>query len=293
MDLGVLKTKMSILIDDIIFSEEDGLILPEIGSWALVKHHVIYDYMSLFSSGMKKMWDNRIYIDLYSAGGKAKIRNTEKVVNTSALLSLKVPNPFDKYLFCEKDIKLAEALKERVRIENNNENTVIIEGDCNENVDAIISEIPIPSKSNKVLCFCFVDPFSLDIKFDTIKRLSERFTDFLVLLALHMDARRNVGLYIDENNNRLDNFLGDKTWRTKWESAQKRGINIVRFLADEFSQRMVSLGYREEAIDNFISIKSDAKNLPLYYLAFYSKHQTGYKFWKTVQQRNNEPGLFD
>lgn len=281
------------MIDDIIFSEEDGLILPEIGSWALVKYHVIYDYMSLFSSGMKKMWDNRIYIDLYSAAGKAKIRNTEKVVNTSALLSLKVPNPFDKYLFCEKDIKLAEALKERVRIEHNNENTVIIEGDCNENVDTIISEIPIPSKSNKVLCFCFVDPFSLDIKFDTIEQLSERFTDFLVLLALHMDGRRNVGLYVSDNNKRIDEFLGDNNWRTRWESAQNEGITIVRFLADEFSKRMVSLNYLEEAIDNFISIKSDAKNLPLYYLAFYSKHQTGYKFWKTVQQRNNEPGLFD
>ncbi|MCF8241455.1 MAG: three-Cys-motif partner protein TcmP [Melioribacteraceae bacterium] len=282
------------MVDETIFTEDDGLTYPvPIGSWALVKYKVIFDYMTLFSSGMKKIWDNRIYIDLYSAAGKAKIRSTDKIVNTSALLALKVSSPFDKYLFCEKEKKLIDALRERIKNEHPGEKTILVEGDCNENVDKIISEIPTPSKTNTVLCFCFVDPFSLDIKFDTIKKLSRRFTDFLVLLALHMDGRRNVGLYVDKNNTRIDDFLGDTAWRNRWELQQKEGKNFVRFLADEFTKRMVYLGYREEALDNFISIKSDAKNLPLYYLAFYSKHQTGYKFWKTVQQRNNEPGFFD
>lgn len=108
-----------------------------------------------------------------------------------------------------------------------------------------------------------------------------------------MDGKRNVKIYVDENNNRIDNFLGDLNWRSRWETEFQKGKNFVKFLADEFTKRMVELNYREEAIDNFIQIKSDAKNLPLYYLAFYSKHPTGYKFWKTVKQRNSEPGLFD
>jgi hypothetical protein len=34
-------------------------------------------------------------------------------------------------------------------------------------------------------------------------------------------------------------------------------------------------------------IRSNEKNLPLYYLSFYSKHPTGEKFFKEVQKRLN------
>lgn len=66
---------------------------------------------------------------------------------------------------------------------------------------------------------------------------------------------------------------------------------MVKFLADEFTQQMVKLDYLDNAINNFIPIRSDEKNLPLYYLTFFSKHKTGYDFWKKVKMRNTEPEL--
>jgi three-Cys-motif partner protein len=280
-------------LQNIFVTEDDGLATPVVGPWAKTKYKIIFDYMVQFSSGMKKLWNNRVFMDLYSAAGKARIRNTKTIVNTSSILALKVPDLFDQYIFCEKDPSLFNALKKRIHTEFSNENMMLVCGDCNEYVDKIINQIPTPSKGNTVLGFCFVDPNSLDIKFETVKKLSARFMDFLVLLALDMDARRNIKSYISENNTRISKFLGEENWRVKWEKEQKEGKNFVRFLADEFTQQMIRLGYRREAINNFIHIRSNTKNLPLYYLAFYSKHPTAYKFWKTVQLRNNEPGFFD
>ncbi len=274
-----------------LIAEEDNLIIPTVGNWAETKYDLIFNYNSLFSTGMKKLWRKRVYIDLYSGSGKAKIRNTDKIVYTSPLLAMKVKDPFDKYIFCDIDEKNIESLRARIKKEHSKADVVYVVGDCNEHIDKIIQEIPPYSKENTVLSFCFIDPYSLKLSFDTLKRLSDFRMDFLILLALCMDGKRNINLYIDENHDRIDKFLGLSDWRKKWEEAEKKRTNLVKFLADEFTKQMVSLGYKPEAIDNFIPIRSDEKNLPLYYLAFFSKHERGYDFWKKVKNLSTEPEL--
>lgn len=270
----------------------DGLYLPEVGPWAENKYDLISRCNSLFSTGMKKIWNQRIYLDLYCGSGKAKIRETDKIVYTSPLLAMKVSDPYDKYILCDIDEDSIKSLKERISIEHKNLDVTLILGDCNEKVDEIVKAIPKHSRENTVLSFCFVDPFSLKISFETIRELGEsRLMDFLILLAFGMDGKRNINLYIDENNHRIDNFLGLKDWRERWKNAEKRGVNLAKFLADEFTGQMVKLGYLDIAIDNFISIKSDENNLLLYYLAFFSKHERGYDFWKKVKKLSEEPEL--
>jgi len=277
---------------EIFNSVDDGLFIPEIGSWGENKYQIIYDYNVLFSSGMRKFWHNRIYIDLYSGCGKARIRNTKKILNSSAFLALKVPDQYDKYIFCDIDERNITSLESRVKNEFPSSKVSYIIGDCNKKIDAIINEIPSYSSSNKVLTFCLIDPFSLEIEFETIRKLGEsRLVDFLILLAFGMDGKRNINLYINENNKRIDNFLGMTDWRERWKIAEKKGINLVTFLANEFTNKMVSLSYCKETINNYISIHSDEKNLPLYHLMFFSKHPRGYDFWKKVRNRNIEPEL--
>lgn len=279
-------------MNDSLVAEEDNLLTPPVGSWAESKYKIIYDYNCLFSTGMKKFWNQRVYIDLYSGSGKAKVRNSEKILYSSSLLAIKVPDKFDKYIYCDIDTVSMIALQKRIKNEFSELTPSFISGDCNEKIDEIINVIPQYSKQNTVLSFCFIDPFSLKINFDTIKKLGEkRIVDFLILLAFGMDGKRNIGLYIDENHDRIDNFLGLTDWRERWKDAEKKGTNLVKFLADEFTQQMVKLGYLDNAINNFIPIRSNEKNLPLYYLAFFSKHKTGYDFWKKVKMRNTEPEL--
>lgn len=279
--------------ENFFYAEDDGGELPVVGSWAKQKYKIVYEYNELFSVGMKKYWDQRVYIDLYSGAGKAKVEKSNQILFSSPFLALKVPVQYDQYVFCDKDRKLIDALQNRVTAEFKNANVKYILGDCNEKVDEILDILPLPSHNNRVLSFCFIDPFALIIKFETIKKLSERFVDFLVLLAFGMDGKRNIQHYLKDNNSRIDEFLGSSEWRIKWDEAKKKGTNLVKFLADEFTDKMVSLNYKSEAINNFISIRSDEKNLPLYYLGFYSRSSRGYDFWKKVKKRNEQPGLFE
>lgn len=279
------------MVSEIFTATEDDLVTPIVGSWAETKYELIFNYTSLFSTGMKKIWGQRVYIDLYSGAGKARVRNKNKITYTSPLLALKVKDPFDKYIFCDIDEKNIQSLKTRVEQEHCSADVHYVSGDCNANINAIIEQIPPFSKENTVLTFCFIDPYSLKLDFDTIKKLSKNRIDFLILLALNMDGKRNISLYLDENHDRIDKFLGLQDWRRKWDLAEKKGINLVKFLADEFTNQMVVLGYKHEAIENFISIRSDEKNLPLYYLAFFSKHDRGYDFWKKVRDISMEPEL--
>lgn len=279
--------------ENILLAEDDGLILPSIGSWALKKYRLVYEYNTLFSTGMKRKWDTRVYIDLFSGPGRAKIEKQNKIVHTSPMISLLVENKYDKYIFCDMNCENISVLKKRVDKIHRIDNVSYLVGDSNLLTERILESIPKPSKDNKVLSFCFVDPFSLCINFDTMEHLSEYFMDFLVLLAFGMDGKRNIGLYMNENHKRIDDFLGSKDWREKWERKLQQGGNLTKFLADEFTEHMVKLGYRKEAIDNFIPIHSDEKNLPLYYLAFFSRNPKGYEFWKKVKNRIIEPTIFD
>ncbi len=175
-----------------IIAEDDGLPFSEVGAWAEDKYKLVGLYDRLFSTGMKKKWPTRVYIDLYSVPGFVRVRDTDRMLVGSPLLALSVPDPFDKYIFCESDPELLGALQSRVSRHSPTADATFICGDCNERIDQICASIPVPSPGHGVLTFCFVDPFDISIRFSTVKRLSEHFIDFLVLLALHVDANRNL-----------------------------------------------------------------------------------------------------
>ncbi len=77
------------------------------------------------------------------------------------------------------------------------------------------------------------------------------------------------------------------------EGAGERRRDFRQFLAAEFSTSMKSLGYLEQRLDRMKLVRSDEKNLPLYYLALFSRHQTAYKFWDDVlKYSTDQRGLF-
>lgn len=275
-----------------IFDDDDGLIIPEVGSWAEKKYRLVHMYHKLFSTGMKYVWNQRVYIDLFAGAGKARIRKTNKILKGSPLLSLAIPDQFDKYIFCDEESKNIEALEKRVKSQYPNARVDFIVGDSNEIIDTVIASIPKYSKTNKVLSFCFVDPFALNIEFETIKKLSNHFVDFLILLAFSMDGNRNEKYYIDANNSRIDKFLGIANWRDEWKDESKKEFSFQLFLARKYAEQMVSLGFQEQSLNKMILITSDEKNLPLYHLGFFSRHKKGYDFWDQVVKYVNEPTLF-
>ncbi|NWF90812.1 MAG: three-Cys-motif partner protein TcmP [Ignavibacteriaceae bacterium] len=261
---------------------DDGLFIPEVGPWAENKYEVLHHYNHMFSTGMKNRFQNRVYIDLFSSAGIAKIRDSNRFVLTSSLIALNLPDPYDQYIYCDIDEKCISALSQRVKKHFPNTNANYIVGDCNERVKEILSLLPKPSRSNKVLTFCVVDPYNLGINFETMKVLNVYRVDFLVLLSW-MDANRNEFRYVEYDNDRIDNFLGDKEWRDRWLKLKKDKYDFRKFLAEEYVQRMMTLGYPKTAMNSLFPIRSTDKKLFLYHLAFFSKSEKGYDFWNKAR----------
>jgi three-Cys-motif partner protein len=276
-----------------LFVENDGLPCPEVGSWAESKYRLLALYDQLFSLGMKNKWDQRIYIDLYAGAGFSRVKGTQKILKGSPILALTVTHPFDKYIFCENDEELLAALKARVTRLSPHVPAAYIQGNCDAKIEEICKEIPRGSSSNKVLSLCLVDPFDFGIKFETLRRLSKGFVDFVVLLAIGMDASRNYDHYVDGDSPKIDEALGNTEWRQRWKALGARRRDFRQFLATEFSMSMKSLDYLEQPLDRMKLVRSDEKNLPLYYLALFSRHQRAFEFWEDVlKYSDDQMGLF-
>lgn len=260
----------------------DDLFTPEVRQWSLEKYKLVGSYCDIFTSGMKLKWSQLVYIDLFAGAGHAKIKETGKVYRNSALIAMSLPNPFSKYILCEQDGDRFDALQKRVKRDFSHLNCELIKGDSNVNVDKVLKALPPFGKGNTLLPFCFVDPYSLNLKFSTIQTLGKNLMDFLILQALHMDANRNFESYIKEENTTIADYLGLDNWRTLFEkNGDYYRKDFVKFLSDQYQEQMVKLQYKEAK--QVHQIRSNEKNLPLYYLAFYSKHDTGIGFFKKVQ----------
>jgi three-Cys-motif partner protein len=263
--------------------ENDGLYIPEVGSWTDQKYKLVGGYCEIFTTGMKNLWDELIYIDLFAGAGYAKIRDTNKIRMSSALIAMSVSHNFDKYILCEEDEQCLVALKARVEKHYSDLNVEFIKGDSNKNVNEIIRAIPKHSTEKKVLRFCFVDPFSLNLKFATIERLANvGKIYFLILLALYMDANRNLFNYISENSTKVDDFINDISWREPFKTGKLPSKDFIKFIADKYDLNMKGLNYIEPVKKHLIRI--DDIRVPLYYLAFYSKHERGNDFYQKVEK---------
>jgi three-Cys-motif partner protein len=271
-----------------IIAEDDGLPCSDVGAWAADKYTLVALYDRLFSTGMKNKWPTRVYIDLYSGPGFARVRGTNRMMVGSPLLALGVPDPFDKYIFCESDPDFLEALQARVNRLSPTTDAKFIRGDCNERIEEICASIPSPSGGRGVLTFCFVDPYDISIRFSTVKRLSSYFIDFLFLLALQVDANRNIERYLSPANSKIEEFLGLPDWRKRWRIAESRGTRFPRFLAEQFSAQMETLRYLPAPWDGMKQVRSDEKNLPLYRLALFSRHPLAYQFWDEVLRYSSD-----
>lgn len=269
----------------VIEVKNDGLYLPKaVGPWAEMKYSLMGGYAYIFNNAIKNRFTNRVYIDLFAAAGYVPIKGRNKILKSSALIALALPQPFTHYIFCEMDPDRMNALKERVKREHPDKFSAccFIQGDSNVNVSEVIRIVN--RLQGSTISFAFIDPFSLNLHFSTVEKLSRiGKVDFLILLALQMDANRNFIHYSDEDNQKVDLFVGRNNWREPFKNMEVSRKDFIGYLAKIYDQNMDRLGY---IVNEGLKPKVDAEeyNLALYYLAFYSKHELGNKFFKEIQK---------
>ncbi len=264
--------------------EDDGFYLPTIKRHSLEKIKRHNYYAQIFSKAMHRKWPQRAYVGLYSGAGRAKLADTGEIVETSAMSVFTQEVPFTKYIFVDEDTRCIEALAARIGVLHSKFDVKFINGKVNDSVDAVFDAMPsYNSKDRGLLSLCFVDPFGANLDFEVIRKLSNFQMDFLVLLPLGHDLRRNFLHYLrDEEDERVGRLIGAPDWRTEWRASGENDKKFIRFILSKFDEAMVGLGFRNREMKDTVSIKIVGMGVYLYSLALYSRNEAGEKFWKTT-----------
>lgn len=266
--------------------EPDGLAVMDVFPHAVEKYRLVWTYDVIFTNGMRKQWDELVYLDLFSGPGHARIAGGRTILG-SPLLALSIPHPFTHYVFCERDPGLFAALQERVGRHELGSSATCIHGDANEEIQTILDGLPRPSRNRRMLTFCFVDPHkSGDIEFDSIERLARaRFVDFLVLLPTGTDFKRAIAAYEKPESKRIETWMADERWREEWAKAKRQGEKLNTFFVRRFAEQMkdrLEYLYSEPAESQ--PIYHTDLNYVLYHLAFFTKHPRGQDFWRKARK---------
>lgn len=275
--------------------QPDELYTPEIAAHSLEKIRRHNYYAALFSKALRAKWKNRVYIGLYSGAGRAQVKNSGDIVETTALAVFRQEVPFTKYIFVDADERCIQALEGRIDALGGGHDVTLIQKKVSDAVPQIVAAMPSydPKAGEGLIGLCFVDPFRVDLDFDVIRRLSRYRMDFLVMLPLGYDLRRNLRRYLENaEDERVGALVDDPNWRSDWRGRGLPDRRFVRFILEKFDEAMERLGYRRRKMEDTVSVKVKGMEVYLYSLALYTKHPLGEQFWKTtIAQTDPQMGL--
>ncbi|MBI3748042.1 MAG: three-Cys-motif partner protein TcmP [Chloroflexi bacterium] len=248
----------------------DGLPARVVREWARRKHHYLERYTGIFASGMKKKFPQRAYLDLFAGPGRCFERETGEIYDGSPLIGLH--RNFTDHIYVELEDKAAAALETRCSPYTPGRRVTVIQGDCNAKIDEVIAHLP-----RSGITFAFIDPTNWQISFDTIQKLTAaRRVDLLV--SFFGPSMKRVA---DLDRPRLDAFFGTKAWQTDPRFLGPDRLPTLSGLLACYREQLARIGYLNQVSAREIPVKN-SKNVPMYLLAFFSKHPLGYTFWDRI-----------
>jgi three-Cys-motif partner protein len=243
------------------------------GIWALDKLHYLKNYCEIFSTGMKNLWEHRIYIDLFSGPGICVIEDTGGEQLGSPLISLGCKTPFTHYYFIDKNKDYIEAL--RYRSQDYQLNKAFLNMDCNHAIDELLSRFP----KTDAIFFTFIDPFSFEIEFNSIRKLTDH-RPMDLLITFHIG---NLKRSIHHPSDRMRKFFPPLDWKELYRVSYISGKIHERLLLDKYEEGLKEIDYAY--FDDCI-LTRNIQNAPLYYLLFATKNKKGKEFYSKISMRS-------
>ncbi len=246
---------------------EDGFSIEAANSQTKKKNQLIRHFIKVYTGTMKRKFNYLVFVDLFSGSGIKKLKENE-ILSGSPALSLENKGAFSKYIFCEKDKQLYDALKIRTNKYCKDENVALFNDEPNSLVEKLSYYIPESSRNYNVSTLCLVDMLSMDIEFETIKLLSELGVNFLLLFGLSWTSKSQFESSLDIEREQINSFLG-----VPWSVYEKR-VNVTsnesffRNIVKIYHQNLRSLGYISQG--SFHKIENSEFDIDIFFSGYYS-----------------------
>jgi len=265
---------------------DDGLPLACVGSWAEDKHARVRKYVDI-SRATRRMYitgtGGATFIELFCGPGRARIRNTTRIVDGSTLVAAKEAQATGT-MFTELHIADANASFVNVASQRLARLGVQARTYAGRSEDTVKE---VARRLNKDgLHLAFLDPFDLkSLPFEVIRCLAGfKRMDMIIHVSL-MDLQRNLDPYIGSQPSPLDIFVPG--WRTVIEP-----MNSIATIRRGIFDYWLSL-IRNEDMQPSQGIEkvTGSKNQPLYWLVFVARHELAMKFWDEIRNVSDQQQL--
>jgi three-Cys-motif partner protein len=258
--------------------EEDGLLREIVGPWAREKHERLTRYIDIsknvrqkFLTGLAK---DATFIDLYCCPGRARIRDSNEVIDGSCVAGWKAAvaggKSFTKVIIADLDEEILSAAETRLRSVG-----APVHSYCGS-AENIVEEIRA-SLNPHGLHFAFLDPYNLnDLPFSVLKTFAKcKRIDLLIHISVG-DLQRNLPKYLDQPSSPLDRFAPG--WRQKIEGMGDQALMRGKIF-QHWRELLLSLKlHTTEAIE----LVRGPDNQRLYWLALVAHDSKALEFWKKI-----------
>jgi three-Cys-motif partner protein len=212
------------------------------GPWTNKKLEKVRKYLISYQQVLSKQaWVETVYIDAFCGPGRVQLRGARDFTEGSALQAICLEKPFNQYHLIEKSKSSLDKLREQVRHERSDRLGLVQfhQGDVNLVLPQIIATLD--NKRHRAVVFA--DPYGMQLDWRTVEAVARKpIIDFWLLvptgMGMHRLAAKNPARMQKGWPERLDRFLGEPEWRTRWY--QPTG-QISLFGEDEETRRTATL----------------------------------------------------
>ena len=253
------------------------------GAWTMIKELLLAYYAPSYIKILKsKSWINELcYVDLFAGSGIIGLSGLKNnYMGSPLVVKYGIPENFDRYYFFDSDNNNMTQLKTLVQDGDSH----FFLGDSNIEIDKILPEISQSGMHSLI----FIDPYAMEIKFDTIRKLSNINCDLMVNVAAEEIYRAVTQYYSqNENTNKLDGFFGDDRWK-------KDLINISgeEEIYDYYANKIVEEAGKKRPVSTKIYKTFNGHH---YYILFTSTYGNGEKppFFRIIDSFNDRISKLD
>ena len=257
---------------------DDGLIREVVGPWARDKHERLTKYIDISKNVRQKFLrgpaKEATFIDLYSGSGRARIRDSDDVIDGSCVAGWKAAEIggrfFTRVIIADRDKEILAAAEYRLRIAGAPVQTYL--GDAEDIVDKIRVSL-----NPHGLHFAFLDPYNLnDLPFSVLHAFAKcKRIDLLIHISLG-DLQRNLTKYLSQANSPLDRFAPG--WRQKVVGIGDQVIMRGKTF-EHWRELLLTLSlHTTEAIE----LVRGPDNQRLYWLALVAHDPKALEFWTKI-----------
>ena len=260
--------------------------LLDIEPHTLHKYNILRKYLNVCKT-FNRIYSNFVYIDTHGGSGKVSYKKKGELIEGSPLIASHW-NPQATCHIVEIDREIYSYLCDST---TDCDNIQTYHGDCNKLITKILGEIP----KGKKFVFCFVDPSSLvyqspdgivydQLSAETVREITEFPRSELLLNFPLQSIIRCKGDYFNNPNDsraistgeRITTFMGSPSWQNLPNHRRDKKAFLELYL-DEI---LNSYPYK-----GAILIRSEEKNLPLYYLVYATNNQTAARIMRDIMKK--------